>query len=110
MRSSIPNIRFTKQPSNVTKSDDVIELVCAGESDGDVTPGAAAAVAGCGGGGRKGLRAVRRARSEFVEQFQREPDGCRGNWVNVTVITSASPSGAPLGDHVIVSEELTPQG
>ena len=41
MRSSTtpPNIRFTKQPSNdqVIKSDDVIELVCAAESDGDVT-------------------------------------------------------------------------
>ena len=41
MRSSTqpPDLRFTKQPSNdhVVESDDVIELFCAGKSDGDVT-------------------------------------------------------------------------
>ena len=77
------------------------------------SPGVArqAAAAGSGRGGRKGarLRALRRVGEERVRGsrrvsgvLQREPDGCRGNWRRGgkwrwgTVMTSASPSGAPL--------------
>ena len=136
MRSSTtpPNIRFTKQPANdhVIKSDDVVELACAGGSDDDVTLRPEWFVkpllldSGEAGGKERDYELFDGwARSEFVgvekfrEFFNRSLTVAvaTGDGENVTVrhgddVSFAVRCSVGRSGHVIVSEEFrfTPQG